>query len=179
MMLNAMPLVLRHYPDATIRVAGPDIARNNGSWKELIKLSDYGYIIRKLIRKLNLQNHIVFTGSLDGSEMRQEYLHCNVFVCPSSIENSPNSLGEAQLLGVPVVASYVGGISDMMRGDEEHLYRFEEIEMLAEKVCNIFSRGEIQPQVETMRQEALRRHNPEKNTQELLDIYREVAKDNN
>lgn len=178
MVLKAMPLILRQYPDATIRVAGPDITRSSGSWIDLLKLTDYGYIIRKLIRKYKLQKHVVFTGSLDGDGMRQEYLRSNVFVCPSTIENSPNSLGEAQLLGVPVVASYVGGIADMMRGDEEHLYRFEEIEMLAEKVCSIFSNGAYQPQVEPMRLEALRRHDPETNAQEIMDIYREVASDN-
>lgn len=65
--------------------------------------------------------------------MKQEYLNANVFICPSSLENSPNSLGEAQILGTPCLASYVGGIPDMMFGNEGYLYRFEEIEMLAER----------------------------------------------
>lgn len=174
-MLRAMPIILRHYPDTIIKVAGPDITRGN-SWKDLIRLSDYGNIIRKLIKKYNLKNHICFTGSLDSEGMLKEYLKCNVFVCPSTVENSPNSLAEAQLLGVPVVASYVGGVPDMMKGDEGHLYRFEEVEMLAYKVCEIFDNKENQPQVSHMRQEALHRHNPQKNALELMHIYNEVAK---
>lgn len=65
--------------------------------------------------------------------MVKRYLLSNVFICPSTIENSPNSLCEAQLLGVPHIASYVGGTADLMKGNEECLYRFEETEMLAEK----------------------------------------------
>lgn len=174
MVLKAMPLVLRQYPDATVRVAGGNIARTKGG-KELLKLSNYGMIIRKLIKKYNLQDCVTFTGALDGDGMRKEYLQSNVFVCPSSIENSPNSIGEAQLLGVPVIASYVGGVMDMMKGDEEHLYRFEEVEMLAYKICELFGKeGAID--TEPMRQAALRRHNPETNVKELIYIYQEIIK---
>ena len=172
MLLKAMPLVLRHYPDATIRVAGGDIARTKGG-KELLKLSDYGLIIRRLMKKNHLQNCVTFTGMLDGEGMRKEYLRSNVFVCPSSLENSPNSLGEAQILGVPVIASYVGGIPDMMKGDEEHLYRFEEVEMLAYKICELFKQ-EGNVYTEPMRQEALRRHDSESNVKELIMIYKKI-----
>ena len=126
--------------------------------------------MRHLIKTNNLEENISFTGRLDAEEMKQEYLNANVFICPSSIENSPNSLGEAQLLGVPVIASYVGGIPDMMRGDESHLYRFEEIEMLSEIIKQLFaSKDGIN--TETMRQIARQRHNPSNNVQQLMNIY--------
>jgi glycosyltransferase involved in cell wall biosynthesis len=38
-------------------------------------------------------------------KMITEYRNAHIFICPSSIENSPNSLGEAQLIGVPVIAA--------------------------------------------------------------------------
>ena len=172
MLLRAMPLVLRHFPDATVRIAGTDIARSKGG-KELIKLSNYGLIIRKQIKKYHLEKCVTFTGALDGNGMRKEYLRSNVFVCPSSIENSPNSLGEAQLLGVPVVASYTGGIPDMMKGDEKNLYRFEEIEMLACKIVDIFMKaGGVK--TDYMRKEALIRHDPIKNTESLINIYKMI-----
>ena len=54
---------------------------------------------------------------------------------PSSIENSPNSLGEAQLLGVPCIASDVGGVTDMIPNKEcGIIYRFEEVELLAKHI---------------------------------------------
>ena len=172
MVLRAMPLILRHYPDTLLRIAGNDITKVD-NLKDYLLLTDYGRLIKKIIKKLNLQNHVVFTGPLNGAEMCEEYLRCNVFVCPSSIENSPNSLGEAQILGVPVVASYVGGVPDMMRGDEGHLYRFEEIEMLAYKVVEIFN-AQAKINTHAMREEAIKRHNPRENAAALYDIYCEI-----
>lgn len=173
MLLRALPLVLRHYPDTKLRIGGYDISRSQGG-QEMLKISDYGLIIRKLLNRYKLKETVSFEGLLDGEGMRNEYLGCNVFVCPSSIENSPNSLGEAQILGVPVIASYVGGIPDMMKGDEEHLYRFEEVEMLAYKIVQLFDKaGSVD--TEQMRQEALRRHNPNNNVSDLLEVYNKVV----
>lgn len=168
--LRAMPLILRHYPDATIRVAGGNILIH-GRIRELIRCSGYGRLISSIIRKYHLEGKTEFVGNLNAEGMKREYLNCNVFVCPSTIENSPNSLGEAQILGVPVVASYVGGIPDMMKGDEMHLYRFEEIEMLAKKICDVFASI---PNMENSRQEALKRHNREHNDNTLIEIYNKI-----
>ena len=169
MVLRAMPLVLRHYPDAQIRIAGRNFT-DSSTLKKRLLLTDYGKLICKLISCNGLEGKVTFTGQLDEEGMQREYLHSNVFVCPSAIENSPNSLGEAQLLGVPVMASYVGGIPDMMKGDEDHLYRFEEVDMLAQKIVELFDKkGDLS--MEPMRQEALRRHDPGANTRELIDIY--------
>ena len=111
---------------------------------------------------------MIFSGNLNAAEMMHEYLLANVFVCPSSIENSSNSLGEAQILGVPCVASYVGGVPDMMTGCEQNLYRFEDIEMLAYKICEIFDREGQQVNVSNI---ALERHNQKANTDQLMRIY--------
>ena len=113
-----------------------------------------------------------FIGNLNAEEMKQEYLRSNVFICPSSIENSPNSLGEAQILGVPCLASYVGGIADMMRGNENNLYRFEEVEVLAEKVCNVFAAEEKQIDMKAI---AAERHDRKANRDTLYNIYKQVA----
>lgn len=175
MVLSAMPLILRHFPDAVLRVAGPDITKHD-SLKSWINYTDYGRIIYRMIKNNKLEGVITFTGPLDGAAMKKEYLSTNVFVCPSTIENSPNSLGEAQILGVPVIASYVGGVADMMRGDEEHLYRFEEVEMLASEICTLFSAGDNLPQLLKMREMALLRHNPEHNSTDLLNVYKQIIK---
>lgn len=168
--LRAMPLILQHYPDTKIRVAGADITKYS-TWRDKLRISSYGKLIRHMIHQLHLENHIEFLGPLNAEQMKQVYLNCNVFVCPSSIENSPNSLGEAQLLGVPHVASFVGGVADMMVGNEENLYRFEEVEMLANKICDVFYNDNKQVDMSAV---ALQRHHPQYNTKHLLDIYRQI-----
>ncbi len=175
-MLKALSLIKLKFPDVQLRVAGGNIVNNN-SIIECIRRSGYGEIINKIIKRNCLENNIVFTGPLDAEGMKREYLHANVFVCPSAIENSPNSVGEAQLLGVPIVASFVGGIPDMMKGDEDHLYRFEEVEMLAAKIVEVFdSRDNIKTKTETMRLRAQKRHDPKKNVQQLMSIYNSILR---
>jgi glycosyltransferase involved in cell wall biosynthesis len=119
-----------------------------------------------------------FTGPLSGKEMRQRYLNSNVFVCPSSIENSQNSVGEAQLLGVPCVASNVGGVSDMITDHETGLlYRFEEVEMLAQSVCQIFSDQALAKKLSKRgKMAASARHSQSVNSEKLNSIYQTICR---
>lgn len=171
MLLRAMPLILRHYPDTIIRVAGMDVTRGKEGLKGSLKLSGYGSIIKSLIKKCDLTDKVSFLGNLDADKMKSEYLRANVFLCPSTIENSPNSIGEAQILGTPVVASYVGGVSDMMKGNEENIYRFSEVDMLAYKICTVFDKQDVQI---SMRKVAAERHDRQKNLETTVDIYKRV-----
>jgi len=108
-MLEAMPEILKTFPDARLYVAGADITKSGGSFTERLKISSYGHCIRQLINVSGLDGKITFTGPLDEESMCRRYLKSHVFVSASSIENSSNSLGEAMLLGIPTVASNVGG----------------------------------------------------------------------
>lgn len=171
--LEALSIIKFHYPDVSLRVAGRDITFSDSTFKERLHINTYGKILRKLIKRYSLTDIVTFTGRLNAEEMKREYLMSNVFVCPGSIENSPNSLGEAQILGVPCVASYVGGVMDMMRGDEENLYRYEETGMLAAKICHIFDQKDNVDTSE-MRYKALIRHDPKIVVNELLETYNKI-----
>lgn len=173
--LKALPLIFRHYPDTTVRIAGKDVRKYKGL-SGYLHYSGYGKYVRKKVKELGLEDRIEFVGNLDASGMLNEYIRCNIFICPSSIENSPNSLGEAQILGTPCIASYVGGIPDMMEGEERYMYRFEEIEMLAYKVCDVFSCGNKISNSSSIK--ALDRHSPEKNGHDLMSIYRSIQESN-
>ena len=114
---------------------------------------------------------MIFTGSLDETKMCEQYLKSNIFICCSSIENSPNSLGEAQLLRMPYLTSYVGGTPDIASSTPETLYRYEETEMLAAKICDIFAKGEhIIPQTAE-----LTRYDADTNLRTLVSIYHHIG----
>ena len=173
MLLQALPLVLRDYPDTMVHVAGQDITHSS-SWRDRLKMTDYGKYIKRQIAKFNLSSHVMFTGALDAEQMKGEFLWSNVFISPSTIENSPNSVGEAQLLGVPCISSYVGGTMDMIKKTScGELYRFEEFEMLAFKICEVFKNSAIFDNSE-MIAEAQARHNRTGNAKRLLVIYNEL-----
>lgn len=141
MLLHAMPEILKRYPDARIITTG-----NNPLERPLrkkLRQTYYHKYIIKLIKQYKLGDKIVFRGVLSAEEMRQEYLNCNVFVSPSAIENSPNSVGEAMILGVPIVASDVGGVKNLLKDKHEgYIYPFNEFYMISFYINKIFEAGE-------------------------------------
>ena len=109
-LLMAAGELKEQYPDLQIKIAGNSLV-NYRTLKDKLKISAYGAYLRELIDENRLGDRVSFLGRLTALEMKEEYLKCGLYVCCSSNENSPNSLGEAMLLGVPCVAADVGGIS--------------------------------------------------------------------
>ncbi len=116
--LLAMPIILKRYPDAHVYVTGNSLVRYR-TWKQKLKISAYGKYLRKLMKDGGLKEKVTFLGNRDAAQMRDTYLASSLFVCPSSLENSPNSLGEAMLLGMPCVCAEVGGIPSLFRSGED------------------------------------------------------------
>lgn len=175
-LLQALQIVKEKYPDVTVNVAGNSLV-NYATLKDKIKISAYGRYLRKLIKKLDMEDKITFLGKLSAEEMKQQYLKCHTFVCASSLENSPNSVGEAMLLGTPVVASYTGGIPSMVDHEKEGLL-FEKgnVKALAEAIMRTWEDKEM---VDVMTNEARVRarktHNADENYRALMGMYREIC----
>lgn len=176
-MIEAMPQILKRFPACKLYVGGQDIT-SNSTLLEKFKLTSYGKYIKNLIKRNNLQSKIIFTGILNEKEMCKRYLDSHLFVCPSSIENSPNSLGEAMLLGVPSVAADVGGISDLqIHREEGYVYQGDAPYMLAHYICEIFENDQLALKFsENARKKALIRHNRKLNNERLMEIYQMLKK---
>lgn len=176
-MIEAMPLILREFPDTKVFIAGHNFLKRD-SFKDKLRFTTYANYVLSLIKKYKLEEKFIFTGLLDEENMAEQYRNVNVFVCPSSIENSPNSLGEAQILGVPCIASYVGGIPSMIiDGVSGLLYRFEEHEMLASLVCKVFRNDEL---AYDLSQQGIiaaeKRHDKKVNAKVTYTIYKNISK---
>lgn len=175
-LLEAFAQVLKTYPDATLAVPGRNpIAR---TIKEKLRQSSYQKYLEKLIYKYGMESRIEFLGSLSAEKMKAAYLEANVFVLPSTIENSPNSLGEAMLLGVPCVAADVGGVTTMMTHKTEgFVYQSTAPYMLAHYIGQVFAMEDrAKAMGEAARGHAMATHDPQKNLADLLAIYQEVSK---
>lgn len=170
--LEALPHVLTKFPDTRLYIAGSDTTKNE-TIKDKLKMGSYGHYIRRLIRALKVSEYVTFVGSLDEKKMCERYLKSHVFALPSSIENSPNSVGEAMLLGVPVVASDVGGVKNMLTHSVEgFVYQHDASYMLGHYIMTIFARDETALVFsENSRVHANATHNKEKNLRDILSIY--------
>ncbi len=195
-MLCAASGLVGRYPDLEVWVAGNSLVRYD-TWKDRLRISAYGSYLRRLIRERGLEGRVRFLGKLSGEEMKRAYLDCGVYVCCSSNENSPNSLGEAMMLGVPCVAADVGGIPSLFEGGKDGLlyrgYHTAEIEYdnicdeeegsmevqanrLAEAIYSLWEDGERRAALcAGARRHAARIHDREANYRRLMEIYGQIA----
>ncbi len=173
--INSLPYVLRQYPDTKVYIAGSDFIAMNG-FQGKLRTTTYANIIRNMIREHGIEDKLIFTGSLDEFEMVKRFEKAHLFICPSSIENSPNSLGEAQLVGTPCIASFVGGVPNMVEhGKTGMMYRFEEHEMLAKYICDVFADDNLANHLsENGRIAARIRHDEKTNADTTYNIYRDI-----
>lgn len=176
-LLQALQILVKTYPDVTVAVAGNSLV-NHKSLKDTIKRSAYGNYLLKEMKKAGLEDRITFLGKLSAKQMKEQYLQCHTFVCPSSLENSPNSVGEAMLIGTPVVASNTGGIPSLLTHEKEGLL-FEKgnVNDLANAIMKTWEDGrEVDIMSKNARARARKTHDADKNYRTLLEIYRSVQK---
>lgn len=172
--LKALPFILRQYPDTVVNFCGSSVMSNN--LKDLLRFQGYHLYLRRLVKRLHLQEHVHFLGSLSEVQMKQQFLDANVYVMPSAIENSPNSLCEAQILGTPVVASYCGGTPTLLTdGQTGYFYRYEEFEQLAQIVMRIFAEIDFKELSEQEHKVAFARHSKSGNAAVLKSIYHSLS----
>ncbi len=175
-MLEALSDIRKFYPDVRLRVAG-GVSLNNAGLKNRLKQKNYQRYLAELIEKYSLAGCVEFLPPLKADEMKKMYLKSNVFVSPSSIENSPNSLGEAMMLGVPCVSSLVGGVGNMLiDGAEGFTYQHDAPYMLAYYVMEIFrlqkeNRQQLADMTDMAHSHAMSLFDSEKNAANMLEIY--------
>lgn len=178
-MIEAMPIILNKFPNAHIYLTGNNPLENK-VFKDKIRISSYQKYIGELIKKYKLENKITFLGNLDEKDMCNRFLNTHVFVSPSVIENESNSLSEAKILGVPSVASFVGGVTNRMNNGEDGFhYQHDAPYMLAHHVCEIFKDDNLAMKFsKNARKRAQITHNRINNLNIMIDIYRKVGGQN-
>jgi glycosyltransferase involved in cell wall biosynthesis len=100
--IAALPAILQQFPNTHYLFAGRD--DSNGA-------------VAQFARELNVQNHISAPGFVQNSAEALAAL--DVFLLPSDWEGTPVSILEAMQAGVPVIATRVGGIPELVRDNQE------------------------------------------------------------
>ena len=176
--LQALPGLRGRWPGLTLAVAGwPPLDKGPLLRPVIGWMFPYQRWCARLIRPLGLEGCVRYTGPLDEAAMRQAYLDADLYLLPSCSENSPNSLGEAMLLGLPCVAGGVGGIPDLLAdGREGVLYApAGDAGALAGAVVRVLGAPDAGAALgAAARARALQTHDPRQNAGALAGIYRQI-----
>ena len=176
--------------DIQIYVAGQSVVSYD-TLKQKIKISSYGKYLRELIAKYDLKDRVHFLGRLSAEEMKEQYQLCDTYICCSACENSPNSLGEAMMLEVPIVAARVGGIASVFDINRDGFsYSCEDSENLEDVCANLKTAllerwsaydyanksDELNVKRRSAGMHARENHDPEKNALDMINIYKNICK---
>lgn len=120
--------------------------------------------------------NIHILGFIQPKELMSILKSSTMYVHTAYIENSPNSICEAQCLGVPVVSTNVGGISTLVRNNQDGvLIAANDPWQMAAAIIELSKDPERMINYsENSRRSALIRHNDENIKCQLLKCYNDI-----
>ncbi len=133
---------------------------------------------RRAARRFGVADHIDWLGRLDAVAMAAELQGADVFAYPSHADNSPNSVVEAMLVGVPLVAAGVGGIPSLVAdGVEGLLSPRGDAWLLADAILRLLRDPALAARLgAAARERAQRRNDPAAIAARTLEIYEQVRR---
>ena len=138
-----------------------------------LRVDDRMVALSQSATSVKLSPSVHLLGRLDEIALAEQMLASDVYVGVSHIENSPNSLCEAQLLGLPCVATYAGGTSSLITdGRDGVLVQDGDPYVLAGAIVELARDPERAAVLgANARTRALQRHDRAAITRAVLDIY--------
>lgn len=138
-------------------------------------------LFEKITGLRHIDLNISLLGFINASEVTQELSEADVYVHTAIIDNSPNSLCEAQLIGCPVVATNVGGIPQLVdNGKTGILFPYNEPHTLAFTLMNLHSNRIL---LEKLSHNEIivsqKRHNEKNIFDTIYSIYTDIIKKSN
>lgn len=164
-LLEAARLLKDQVPDLQVCMAGT-ISRRSG----------FGRYLRRRMQEFGTT--VVELGPLSADQMADELLRSHVFVSPSFIENSPNAVCEAQLMGMPVLSTYTGGVPSLIEEGRTGLFfPTGDAPVLAALLRQLFADDTLAQRLGTQAREVARkRHDPETVVREIVSCYEDVVR---
>lgn len=142
-------------------------------------------LINKISKKQLGENYphtgLLFLGSLDEAELINNLQQSHVYIMASHIENSPNNLCEAMILGMPCIATFAGGTSSMLEdGREGLLIQDGDPWSMAGAILELIHNPSKAVQLGVKaRERALVRHNQKTIVSQLLNTYSTIIAGSN
>ncbi|AFV22942.1 glycosyl transferase, group 1 [Methanolobus psychrophilus R15] len=162
LLISSLYYVKKQVPDIHLYVAGQGPQASN---------------LKKLAQKLGLESNITFLGFLSEHD-KQVFLHeCDVFVIPSRYETFGIVVLEALEAGIPVVASNVGGIPDILEyGKYGILFNQEDVQDMARCILLLLSNTSMKKELSEKGMKRVLDYSWEIICKQTLDLYSSLLK---
>jgi len=145
-----------------------------------LKIAGVGSQIQKAVRmagRVGVEKLCHFTGAYQGLEQRVAFMRSlDVFVLPSLTEGTPNSIIEAMSQGLPVIASEVGGVPDVVTPETGILVPPGDHSALAKAMCLLVADPGLRNRMgRAARDRYQKMFSPEAVLPGMIKTYRRVA----
>ena len=138
---------------------------------EIVGDGPYEDELVSLAANLNVRSHIRFAGAVQYPNLPQKYRDADIFVLPSLSEGMPLVVLEAMGTGLPIVASRVEGIDELVEHDfNGALFDPGDVDTLAECIIKLINAGEARIEMGNASVEKLKR-NERYNWKNIADAY--------
>jgi len=133
--------------------------------------------LRSWAARLNLGDTVQWHGALAIEDVRTVLSGCDVYLHPSVSESFGVAVVEAMAMGIPVVASKVEGIPEIVEHDKTgYLLEFGDMEGMAEAIDRIWRTPEVRLRMATeARQQAVDKFGIEREVKEWVELYYSVS----
>ena len=148
------------------------------------KWNVFGNVSPKFWEKHTGINHndvdVYLCGVASAQVLRESLLQSTLYFHPSYVENSPNSVAEAQILGTPVVATNVGGTSSLIEHNNTGLlFPATDPYMGVSCILNIIKEPGWGAKIgNEAKEKAILRHDKKKIIEELITTYNQIIQQN-
>jgi glycosyltransferase involved in cell wall biosynthesis len=125
-----------------------------------------------MARTLSLTDSVTFVGH--QADVTPYYTLADLMVLPSHTEGSPNCLLEAMAAGLPVVATAVGGVPEIVSTENAAiLVEKGNPSALAQAISHVLDDELLRAQLSTAARKTAKAYSPESYCDALLSLYRD------
>jgi len=156
-LIEAVGIVKEKVPEIKLLLVGDGGERKN---------------LEKLVEELNLENYVTFIGKIPNEEVPKYMMISDVFVLPSLSEGLPITILEAMASGLPIVATKVGGLPEIVRERENgFLVEPKNSKEIAEKVLYLLSNDKIRNSISLNNKEKAKNYSWDSIVDKLTKVY--------
>jgi len=125
--------------------------------------------IEDKVKKYGLDNRVEFLGI--RKDIPAILAASDIFVMSSSWEGLPLTVLEAMSAGLPIVATAVGGIPDVVKDNGFLIENYRDVELFASKIEELILDKQLRLDMATLSRKLSRRYDIKNTTREYQDLY--------